>query len=438
MAVIGGFGQSDYKTPERQAEVERAVLTYPPFVKPDIRRGRFDAAKAVMETELAQARPLGSARPGDVPLHRVQHAPDASPPARSSVSQAEEGASHAHSSASSSTQTPPTDADRLHALQAEIEREEHLLSPAVLRRGLGAAPPADTPQIKARRARLERLKDEAAALSPELSFGEALHGMWRSQPEFAAERYAEEAFERELDAHEAIAALNRGELSPERAAERVRIAETLAAEAERRIGQSAVSRVAEDPFLLLGAAGAIGLGAVGSKVVSGRRRPAALRGELTRRKAEPGVAIHRDQPPVKDPALGAHHVHGVAIFTTGPGGRKKRLFIGDYHEDNGISLSVDFMNKHGKGRTVNGVKKLPHDLMTKHQTQAYKQARLAKKKAGLPLELTLREHSQIAVDAMIAAGFSRQTAWKVMRHSLNNLRAQGVDLKASYRISGKG
>ena len=98
--------------------------------------------------------------------------------------------------------------------------------------------------------------------------------------------------------------------------------------------------------------------------------------------------------------VGGHHVHAKAAF-------KNHM---SYNRKDGFSISQGFMKENG----------LDHAAMTRYQRQAFKELSQSGRAN------TLNEHTQIAVDALMAGGASRDTARSLTAQSLNALRNSGV------------
>lgn len=97
---------------------------------------------------------------------------------------------------------------------------------------------------------------------------------------------------------------------------------------------------------------------------------------------------------------GGHHVHAKAGF-------KDDLM---YDSNTGFSISQKFMND----------RNWEHQLMTNKQRELFKDL----KGSGRPN--TMREHSRIAVESLIAGGATRSEARSLVAESLLNLRSQYV------------
>lgn len=97
--------------------------------------------------------------------------------------------------------------------------------------------------------------------------------------------------------------------------------------------------------------------------------------------------------------VGGHHVHSKVAFngTT-------------YDSDDGFAISQKFMSDNG----------WEHQAMTNEQRKLFKEL----KNSGRPN--TMREHSRIAVEALIAGGATREEARSLVAESLLNLRSQYV------------
>lgn len=75
---------------------------------------------------------------------------------------------------------------------------------------------------------------------------------------------------------------------------------------------------------------------------------------------------------------------------------------------------------------------LDHKEMTKYQRQAFKELH----ESGRPNTLT--EHTQIAVDALIAGGATQAEARSLVAQSLNTLRNNGVRVPTNIPWYKKG
>ena len=95
-----------------------------------------------------------------------------------------------------------------------------------------------------------------------------------------------------------------------------------------------------------------------------------------------------------------HHVHAKAAF-------KDHM---SYNNKDGFSISQSFMKENG----------LDHAAMTRYQRQAFKELSQSGRANSL------KEHTQIAVDALMAGGSSREMARSLTAKSLNTLRNSGV------------
>ncbi|MCF7360840.1 hemagglutinin repeat-containing protein [Vibrio sp. A1-b2] len=111
-------------------------------------------------------------------------------------------------------------------------------------------------------------------------------------------------------------------------------------------------------------------------------------------------------------AVKGHHVHAKAAF-------KDHV---SYNNNDGFSISQNFMKENG----------LDHKEMTKYQRQAFKELH----ESGRPNTLT--EHTQIAVDALIAGGATQAEARSLVAQSLNTLRNNGVRVPTNIPWYKKG
>jgi len=100
-----------------------------------------------------------------------------------------------------------------------------------------------------------------------------------------------------------------------------------------------------------------------------------------------------------------HHVHAKAGFKG----------HGTYNPRSGFSVSQDYMQSRGWS----------HQKMTAKQRELFDE--LAR--SGRPN--TLKEHTRIAVEALVEGGASRAEARRLVAESLRNLRAQGVRVPSS-------
>ena len=105
-----------------------------------------------------------------------------------------------------------------------------------------------------------------------------------------------------------------------------------------------------------------------------------------------GIGLYRD--------VGGHHIHAKAAFKN----------HANYNRNNGISISQAMM----KGLN------LDHNAMTLYQRQAFK------KLLESGAQNSLKAHTKIAVEALIAGGAPKKWARKLAAISLLNLRAQRV------------
>lgn len=124
----------------------------------------------------------------------------------------------------------------------------------------------------------------------------------------------------------------------------------------------------------------------------------ALKGVVGRGKGLSGYDVPKGTGPYK--TVKGHHVHAKAAF-------KDHV---SYSNKDGFSISQKFMKENG----------LDHAAMTKYQRQAFKELN----QSGRPN--TLKEHTTIAVDALMAGGASRETARSLTAQSLNALRNSSV------------
>ncbi len=99
-------------------------------------------------------------------------------------------------------------------------------------------------------------------------------------------------------------------------------------------------------------------------------------------------------------STGGHHIHAKAAFKGDP----------NYNPNSALTVSQAEMARRGWS----------HEAMTARQAQSFDEM-LAGQRAS-----TMREHSKIAVDALMAGGASRQEARALTAKSLRNLRRQGV------------
>ena len=99
-------------------------------------------------------------------------------------------------------------------------------------------------------------------------------------------------------------------------------------------------------------------------------------------------------------SVGGHHVHAKAGFKGHP----------SYSKTKGFAISQDYMKSRG----------WVHEDMTKMQRKLFDQLAAS----GGPN--TLKEHSRIAVESLMAGGASRAEARSLVAESLRNLREQGV------------
>ena len=95
-----------------------------------------------------------------------------------------------------------------------------------------------------------------------------------------------------------------------------------------------------------------------------------------------------------------HHVHAKAAFKDAT----------KYSQREGFSISPKFMKEYG----------LKHQDITNYQRQAFKELKIS----GRPN--TMKEHTKIAVDALVTGGADRDTARSLVAASLNKLRNDGV------------
>ncbi|WP_215145133.1 hypothetical protein [Exiguobacterium qingdaonense] len=98
--------------------------------------------------------------------------------------------------------------------------------------------------------------------------------------------------------------------------------------------------------------------------------------------------------------VGGHHVHAKSAFEENV----------NYDPKKGFSISQSFMKDNG----------LNHQQMTNKQRELFKELN----ESGRPN--TLKEHTRIGVEALIAGGATRQEARDLVAASLKNLRQQGV------------
>ncbi len=100
--------------------------------------------------------------------------------------------------------------------------------------------------------------------------------------------------------------------------------------------------------------------------------------------------------------VGGHHIHAKAAF-------KNNI---SYTNSSGFSISKDYMDKHN----------LNHTRMTNYQRKAFKELSKSGRKNSM------KEHTRIAVNALIAGGATKSQARKLVAKSLEELRSRGVKI----------
>ena len=113
-----------------------------------------------------------------------------------------------------------------------------------------------------------------------------------------------------------------------------------------------------------------------------------------------GLSAYKKDETGSYSTVGGHHVHSKAAFKHDKNYSKYKAFC----------LGQEYMNNHN----------IDHDEITRKQRELFKELALS----GRPN--TMREHNRIAVESLIAGGFSKKEARHLVAESLMNLRKQGV------------